>query len=302
MDRLDEFRIYYNHTIHPELMRMERKRKNLLLLLFVSFFILVGIILLELYIDVFLVTMVMMIPLALYITFLFYQIRNFIIKFKPRVVNLVLDFIAEDNFKYVPDKTLTVADFKASRIFSSDAPSFKGEDYISGQIGEIEFEMSEIEVREFSKVRNRLNYVFKGVFLKADFSGKSKGVIYVLPEEFQQYLTRSIKQFTREGAVAVELGSEVFEEAFMVYATKDAHVHELLSLDVQAILVRYRRRMDKEIYISFLDGQMYIAVTEPKDILEPYIFQSNVSFELVREFYEDLQLLFSVIEEFDLHH
>lgn len=281
---------------------MERKRKNLLWLLFISIFILTGIIFLEFYIDVFLVTLLMMIPLALYIAFLFYQIRNFAITFKPRVVNLILDFIAEGNFKYDPNKSLTVKDFKNSRIFSSDAPSFSGEDHISGQIGEIEFEMSEIEVREFSKVRNRLNYVFKGVFLKADFSGKSRGAIYVLPEEFQQYLTRSIKQFTREGAIPIELGSEIFEEAFMVYATRDAHVYQLLSLEVQQILVDYRRKMDKEIYISFINEQMYVAVTEPRDLLEPYIFQSNVNFELVRGFYEDLQLLFSIIEEFDLHH
>ncbi len=302
MDRLSEFRIYYNHTIHPELMRLERKRKNLLWLLFISIFILIGIVVLELYIDVFLVTMLMMIPLALYIAFLFYQIRKFVIRFKPSIVNLILDFIAEDNFKYEPDKTLSKTDFKSSRIFSSDAPAFKGEDYIKGQIGEIEFEMSEITVREFSKVRNRLNYVFKGVFLKADFSEKFEGAIYILPEEFEQYLTRSIKQFTKNGAVPITLGSEEFEAAFLVYATKNAPVDKLLSKEMQRILVDYRKVMDKEIYISFVEGHMYVAVTEPKDILEPYIFQSNVSFDLVRGFYKDLQLLFSIIEEFDLHH
>ncbi len=302
MNRLNEFRIYYNHTIHPELLRLERKRKNLLWFLFISIFVLIGIILLEFYIDIFFVTLLMMLPLALYIAFLFYQIRKFIIDFKPRVINLILNFISEDNFKYDPKMTLSVQDFKASNIFSSDAPSFKGEDYIKGQIGEIEFELSEIEVKEFSKVRNRLNYVFKGVFLKADFTDKFRGSLYILPEEFQQYLTRSIKQFTRQGAEPITMGSPVFEEAFMVYATDNVPTHRLLSLEVQQILVDYRKRMNKEIYISFLEGQMYIAVTEPKDILEPYIFYSNVSFELVREFYEDIELLFSIIEEFDQHH
>ena len=46
---------------------------------------------------------------------------------------------------------------------------------------------------------------------------------------------------------------------------------------------------------------MFLAVTEPKDLLEPNVFQSNVSFELVREFFEDLQLLLSVLEDMDVN-
>jgi len=275
---------------------------RLLLLLFVSIFVLIGIIVLELYINVFLVTMFLMIPLAVYIAFLGYQIRKFIIDFKPRVVNLILDFIALDKFEYHPKKSFPKKDFLASRIFSSAAPSYKGEDFIEGRIGEVEFEMGEINVREFSKVRSRLNYVFRGVMLKAKFEERLKGKIYILPEEFQQYLTRSIKHFTRDGAYPIELDSEEFEEIFMVYATSGAPVYQLLSLDVQQMLVKCRKEVGKEIYISFIDSNIYIAVTEDKDILEPYIFQSNVSFELVREFYEDLLLLFSIIEDFDVHH
>ena len=68
---------------------------------------------------------------------------------------------------------------------------------------------------------------------------------------------------------------------------------------MQNAIVEYRQRADKEIYISFLDADFYIAITEPRDLLEPSIFSSNVSFELVKVFYEDLQLLFSIVEDFD---
>ncbi|MCB0619636.1 MAG: DUF3137 domain-containing protein, partial [Saprospiraceae bacterium] len=45
--------------------------------------------------------------------------------------------------------------------------------------------------------------------------------------------------------------------------------------------------------------QAYIAITEQKDILEPFVFRSNVSFELVREFFEDIQLLMRIVEDID---
>ncbi len=302
MNSLQEFRIYYNHTIHPELVRQERKRVRLLWLLFISIFVLTGIIIFEFYVNIFFITLFMMIPLSLYIAFLFYQIRKFVIGFKPRIINLILDFIALDKFEYFPKRTFPKKDFMASRIFSSDAPSYQGEDFIQGRIGEVEFEMGELNVREFSQVRSRLNYVFRGVMLKAKFEERLKGKIYILPEEFKQYLTRSIKLFTRDGAVPIELENELFEQLFMVYATSGSPVYQLLSSDVQEMLVNARREIGKEIYISFIDSNIYIAVTEDRDLLEPYIFQSNVSFELVREFYEDLLLLFSIIEDFDVHH
>jgi hypothetical protein len=53
------------------------------------------------------------------------------------------------------------------------------------------------------------------------------------------------------------------------------------------------------LYISFIKNEIYIAITEPDDILEPYVFRSNVSFELIYEFYEEIDLLMSMLEDFD---
>ena len=61
----------------------------------------------------------------------------------------------------------------------------------------------------------------------------------------------------------------------------------------------FRNKTQKEIYVSFINNDIYVGVTEPKDILEPSIFMSNVSFELVREFYEDIELLVSIVQDFD---
>jgi hypothetical protein len=55
----------------------------------------------------------------------------------------------------------------------------------------------------------------------------------------------------------------------------------------------------KEIYISIIGDKIYLALTQDKNLLEPSLFQSNVSFDIVREFYEDLRILLDVVLDVD---
>ncbi|NJL75977.1 MAG: hypothetical protein HC892_14100 [Saprospiraceae bacterium] len=97
--RLEDFRIYYNHTIHPELIRMELHRKRLIRLFIVSFVILLGIIAFELFVGVLALTLLIAIPIVIYIIWLIYQAQKFRQNFKPRIVQLLLDFI-DDSLSY----------------------------------------------------------------------------------------------------------------------------------------------------------------------------------------------------------
>jgi len=135
--------------------------------------------------------------------YLSYRMNQFVKTFKPNVVNLVLDFIDDDlNFdtlRYDGEKFIGKDQFRKSKIFTSNASFYKGEDYISGKIGEVPFEMCELKVRELSKVRDRYNYVFRGVFMRATMKRPVRGSILILPAAFKQYLTRTIKSFNRAG-------------------------------------------------------------------------------------------------------
>lgn len=305
MKRLDEFRIFYNHTIFPELMRLERRRRRLLWLLFLSGVAVTGLVFFELYVNILPLTLALSIPIGFYIGYLLYRIRQFILNFKPKVTNLILDFIDNDinygTLFYDSKKFISVEDFKASNIFRSRTDLYQGEDYIKGSIGEIQFELSELEVREFSQVRRRLNYVFRGVFLKAEARVSLEGSLLILPKEFEQYLSRTLKfMFSQKGEKIDNLiRNKAFRDHFMTLATKETRIRNVLTEHLQQAIVDYRVKTDKQIYLSFSNRFIYIAVTEPKNLLEPYIWRSNVSFELVREFFQDLQLLLQIIEEID---
>lgn len=309
MQRLHEFRLFYNHTIHPELLRMERKRKRLLLLLFISVLFLIGVTILDIYVDILVVTLFFLIFIAFYIAFILYRIRQFVVTFKPNIVNLIIDFIDDEvnygTLTYKAKKKIPKETFLSSCIFATEAPFYKGEDFIKGSYREMTFELCELNVREYSKVRNRTNYIFKGVFFQGNFNSRAhsgKGKIIILPQEFSQYQSRTIKAFNRIGGRnASDIVTRKFREAFIVMANKSANTNSILSYDMQNAILNYRAQTEKEIYVSFIGSKMFIAVTEPKDLLEPYVFKSNVSFELVREFFEDLQLLLSVLEDLDVN-
>jgi Protein of unknown function (DUF3137) len=304
---LNELRKFYNHTITPELRRMESRRHKMLIFLGVSFLVLLGIILLQIYIKILVVTLVLSIPLVIYISYIFNELDAYKSTFKPKVINLLLDFIDNDvtynvPLKYLEKGSISPQIFAASRLFNSAAPDFTGEDYITGEMGELDFEMSEVAVKEFSPVRNRLDDVFRGVFLHARFRREVQaegGEILVLPRHRKQFLSKTIKAFTVKGGQTFEPKNQRFNDEFVVFTTSTANIKGFLSDDMQRGILRYREKEGKEIYMSFIGSDIFIAVTQDKDLLEPALWQSNVSFDLIREFYEDLTLLLSIVLDID---
>ena len=310
MERLEEFRFFYNHTVYPELLRMERQRIRLVGLLILAGIVLAAMIAFEIYLNILVVTLFLTIPHAGFIAYLAYRMYRFRQTFKPNVVPLLLDFIdngpnfdANHPMSYNPKGEISKSDFLKSGIFVTPAQYYKAEDAIEGRIGEIQFKLCELDVREESPVRNDLDEVFKGIFLQARFTAPLRGRIIVWPRDQRQFLTRAIKQFTGEKYRGVnvdhEINNEAFRALFMTYATPNTHVEGILPDTMQEAIVQYYQETNKRIYFSFHDRDFYVAITEPKDLLEPYIFRSNLSYDLVLEFMRDITLTLRIVHEFD---
>lgn len=311
MKRIEEFRIYYNHTIHPELLRMERRRLRLIRLFVLSGLILAGIFLLEFYLDVWVLTLALAIPIGLFLFYLAYRIQRFQNTFKPNIINLVLDFIDDGvnydvNYplEYNPKGFIDRRRFLASQIFATPAESYHGEDFITGKVGNLEFEMCELFVSETSPVKNGLQQLFRGVFMHATFPEETRGRIIIWPKRYRHRHFRAIRDFTWLGGTDVsdEILNAEFREAYLVYATGKTHVIGILSEPMQQAIVDFRKATGKEIYMSFINQEIYAAVTEDKDLLEPHILRSNLSFELIREFFSDIHMLLEIAEDFDRTH
>ncbi len=337
------FRLYFNHTIHPELVRMDGERKRVLRLLAICILLTLGVWVFQVYVRILVVSMLLWLILGIYMYFLLSQFQKFKKRFKPRVVRLVLDFMDDDTLfgelKYFPEKKIPLDRFLSSGIFTTTADLYEGEDYIMGRIGDIRFEMCELLVREISRVRARLDDVFQGIFIHAVFNHPAKGILLILPRNDMARLIVSIRNFVAHGGVPLDekiqhlttearqrlqeleavptLGDrerqqmsnlrrfidcqERFLNIFTVYGSPQVRITSLLPEELMCFLADYARRTEN-LYISIIGRHMYVAIASKKDMLEPRYFQSNVSFEVVSEFYEDVAAALLVVQAIDRSH
>ncbi|MEM1327650.1 MAG: DUF3137 domain-containing protein [Bacteroidota bacterium] len=325
MRRIDEFRIYYNHTIYPELLRTELERKRIIRLFGLSIILVVALTAVELYFNVFILTLIGLIPLIAYFSWLIVKAYNFRRTFKPRIVKLLLDFLDDrlnyGEFGYSERKFLPKQEFLSSRIFKTRANYYEGEDFISGEIGSIKFRLCEIRVQDHSPVDGKVREVFKGIFVRTKLQlqqERAQGTLLILPKERRQQLEGSIKSILDEGGENLMRNPHdapfanrfdvyandtpqdmLFEELIEVEEREVIPTRELLTVSLQQLIANYVAEYDKELFISIINQEVYLLITEPANFLEPYLFRPNSSFELIRDFYKDLELVVQIIEDFD---
>jgi hypothetical protein len=305
MQSLSDFRVFYNKSIYPELMHLERRRRRLVRLLTFSVMIFLGVFFLAMLLNVLVLSLLLLLVVGIWMAQLVHQTQVFFKEFKPRIIGSVLDFIDNElnysNFAYSANKFIPKSMVMKSQLFLK-ADDYTGEDHISGKIREMPFELSELRIHEFSPVRNRLNYVFKGIFFVGDFQRPNMtGKILMLPDAYRKYLSRTERAFNlHKGKRVKDNLLPEFEAIFDTYATPDARIKTVISIDMQRALIAYKNRTKKEIYVSIIEDKIYLAVTQEKDLMEPNLFYSNVSFEVIYEFYEDIQLLLSIVKDIDV--
>ncbi|MBI1226447.1 MAG: DUF3137 domain-containing protein [Bacteroidetes bacterium] len=302
-----EFRIFYNQTIHPELMRLDKQRLRMLRLILFSAVLWLVVVILVYSLSEFLFAAMVSLPFLFYLAMVGTRVQRFTAEFKPKIVKLVLDFIDDGplygDLKYHAKRKIPIEKFMRSKLFVTRPAVYEGEDFIEGRIGDVEFEMSELKVEEYSRVRQRLDSVFRGVFLRAKFHYPLKGAILVVPRAKLPYLSETVKAYVGGGGQNMDgfIKNAKFREAYITYGSRNTKVTDLLTEELMGFILTYGKRHDS-ISMSISGDNCYVALWNEKDILEPKLFQSNVSFELVREFFNDIYSAMYVVEALDRSH
>jgi Protein of unknown function (DUF3137) len=309
MQRSDEFRLYYNHTIHPELLRLERKRVRIVRLMGVLLLVVLPLIVffLSFYGIGFQYWLILVLIVGLVVYILWRRVKRFVGTFKPHIISLILDFV--DNamnygtFTYNYSQFIPASTVASSQLFGNKFPYYEGEDYIKGSIGDVNFQLCELDIRNYSPVLNQFNPLFKGIFCQVSLGKGYSDQILVLPQSKRVRLTRTVKDFLLRNGADVTNSKHIlpdFRQVFFVLASPDANLRLLLSPEMQASLLDYQEQTDRAVYVSFINDNIHIAADIKKDIFEPRIFASNVSFDLVYSFYNDIDFLVSIVEDFDM--
>jgi hypothetical protein len=306
MKAYHDFRLFYNQSIHPELMHLEARRKQIVRTVFISLGVATFLLLFAWYLNELMVTWLIIIGLGWWVSNIVTQIRLYYQSFKPRVVSLILDFIDNginySNLSFSPTGQLNRQTFLSSGLYICEAEDFDAEDFITGKIREMPFELCELRVADISPVRSGMETIFEGIFIVADFlKPDMRGTVYIMPDQFRKYHAQSTRAADRRQAHRVDnLLLPEFEAIFDTFASPEIKVDQVISDDFQRTLIHFYRKTNRLISISIVHSKIYIALHISDDLLEPKLWQSNISYTQIKAYYDDIDRVFSMIHAMDV--
>ena len=66
-------------------------------------------------------------------------------------------------------------------------------------------------------------------------------------------------------------------------------------------LLNFQKRSKHPVHISFIGGSIYMAIEYNKDLFEPAVFRSLLSYKIAMEYVQTLHLAIGVIDELKLN-
>jgi hypothetical protein len=245
------------------------------------------------------------------------KIQEYRRNFKRKVIGRMVHAY-DPNLSYYPDRGISREEFRASRIYPSRIDRYSHEDLFTGVVGETDFRFSELHAQykmttTDSKGRRRTTYhtIFKGIFFVADFNKHFNGLTFVLPDNAESMLGGVGRMFQEWGSKLdgrpgelVKLEDPDFEKLFVVHSTDQVEARYILSLSLMRRLSEFRRRLDVPVAISFVDSNIYIAISTRKNHFEPPSFLTG-SAQLTRAefatYLEDIRLAEGIVEDLNLN-
>lgn len=296
------FRRYYNDHLHRKLLIFEKKRKRLLLFLFLGIIMLAILSFYVISLNIFAFKIGLFIPWFILIRVYQFWAEEFRAKFKPLIVSSLLEYI-DPKLKYYHDEYIAKDTFLRSKIFPINPEIYRGEDYIMGKIGEIFFEMCELEIYHPSLVKSKLERWFEGIFFHANFNTHFEGRIVMIPKGEWQRFIPVMKEFTKYGGYELKsTGNPTFDDEFLVYLDQDANYREILTPELLETVHSYHDKSGKQVFASFYNSHLYLAIQEPYQLLEGHLFHSNLNFDMIENYYQELLLFTKIVEDFDITH
>ncbi|MCH2021452.1 MAG: DUF3137 domain-containing protein [Saprospiraceae bacterium] len=302
MQNSGKLKRYFNEYIHTELLVFERHRKKLLFFMFLGGVLLGAVSFFVFTLDIFALSVFMFIPWGMLFYFYKFQVQVFTDGFKPIVVKLLLKHM-NSRLNYYHKEYISKDTFLRSSIFPMNPDMYRGEDYIMGKIGEIFFELCELQIYHNSNLKGKLQKWFDGIFLHVNFNTSFKGRILMIPKSDRQSFFSVMKSYTKYGGhELIDTGNPEFDQEFIVYIDKGVNYSEMITPELITTVYDYYKKNGKKVYASFYNSHFYMAIKEPKNLLEARMFRSNLNFELIAEYYQELNKFTQLVSDFDYQH
>ncbi len=310
MKDINELKKFYESDLIKDIKTLEEERKKIarkVIFYNIIFFIalILSLILFELllYITFFLLIGIIFLWIYLYNK----TTKDYKSNFKNIVIERIIKFI-DNNLNYSSAQCIPESLYLSSKLFLTTPDKYIGDDYVYGEIDKTQLEFSEIhtqyETRD-SKGNTTWHTIFKGIFFVSNFNKKFKGITLVLPDTAQKMfgnlMGNIFQSWNKLRGELIKMDDPEFEKQFVVYGSDQIEARYILSTSLMKRILDYKNRTKKSVFLSFIDNKLFFAISYYKNLFEPKLFMTLLNFNLIKEYYEDLELTIRIVEELNLN-
>lgn len=234
-----------------------------------------------------------------------FMTKGYVCDFKILIIEKLIKFI-EPSLFYNPKGFIDKPTFMQSKIFTLQPNIYKGDDLVTGKVGDTAICFSELNaIHQTSSGKTQSTIVvFRGLFFIADFNKHFNGQTVVLPDTAEKLFGRFGKIFQKASffrGQLIKLEDLEFERNFVVYGDDQIEARYILSPALMARIVDFKRKTGNKIYLSFVGSKVFVAVWINRNLFEPKLFKTLLDFDPIKQYYEDLTLAIGIVEDLNLN-
>lgn len=240
----------------------------------------------------------------------YFATRGYKAEFKDQIIRKLVTFL-DPALTYAKEGCIAPDVYTRSQIFLTRYDRYSGEDYVTGTLGRTQVAFSELHTQYKTEYTDSKGHhhtqwhtIFRGIFFVADFNKNFNGVTVVLTDTAEKlfgFLGRKLQAMNPRRGELIKLEDPEFEQQFVVYGDDQIGARYILSTALMKRMTEFRQRTKKEVQFSFVANQVMIAISYPKDLFEPALFTTLVTFAPIQEYYNDLCLALGIVEELNLN-
>jgi len=296
----DDFKAFYAARLRPELENIDARRRSARVRALRWFWAALALAVLGVFTE--LPGLVIVSVVAFAIVLIWHDQRwgkSFRVTITPKLLGML-----GTNIHYDANSGVPRAEFLRCGLFHPEPDDYKVSDYLQARIGETPVRFSQVNASYeeedtttdsdgHSKTERRTVTIFSGVLFTATFNKVFHGTTQVLPRS-------ALGRLGLGELKIVKLEDPTFHRIFDVSATDQIEARYILSTSLMQRLLSLAARLGEVPMISFIDGQIYIALSGVRLLKKyPSLFSSRAAFFDPRRYENALGGISGLIEIVD---
>lgn len=235
--------------------------------------------------------------------------------YKNLAIGNLVKFISED-LSFNPERRkLSGEEVLKGEIFPHTIfypEGFYAEDFIEGKISNINIRFFEISgkdalkpITKDSNGRSAIDlggfpwetFSFYGMLGEVDFNKSFKGHTLVLPKA----RVRQSQWMRASGRERIRLEDPEFERYFSVFGADQITARYILSTALMKRITDYRKKIGRQIFLSFTKNKLHVAIAHRKDRFEFSMYRSLYDYNRIKGFFTDLTTITDIVEDLNLN-